>query len=180
MSERKSSSCWIFGYGSLIYKVDFPYLEKQPACIEGWVRRFWQGSHDHRGVPEAPGRVVTLVPDRLATCHGMAYRVEQSVLEHLDFREKNGYVRMITPMQLVDGREIEGIVYIATAENEAYLGEAPLTDIAAHINRAVGPSGTNRDYLLELANSLRRLSVYDEHVFELEALLLIDGQQSQS
>ncbi len=48
------SSVWLFGYGSLIYKVDFPFLEQRPAQIEGWARRFWQGSHDHRGLRRRP------------------------------------------------------------------------------------------------------------------------------
>jgi glutathione-specific gamma-glutamylcyclotransferase len=175
----KDASHWIFGYGSLIYKVDFPYLESQPASIFGWVRRFWQGSHDHRGLPDAPGRVVTLVPEVGAVCHGMAYRVEDSVLAHLDFREKNGYQRVLTPLQFADGHQFEGIVYIASEHNEAYLGDAPLTEIAAHIQRSAGPSGTNQDYLLRLAESLRKLAVYDEHVFELEALLLNEvGKQT--
>lgn len=30
-------SVWLFGYGSLIYKVDFPFLEQRPATIEGWL-----------------------------------------------------------------------------------------------------------------------------------------------
>jgi cation transport regulator ChaC len=77
---------WVFGYGSLIYKVDFPYLQREVASITGWKRRFWQGSHDHRGTPEAPGRVVTLIPARGVVCKGVAYLVEHSVFEHLDHR----------------------------------------------------------------------------------------------
>ncbi len=89
---------WLFGYGSLIWKADFPYLERRPAHIHGWVRRFWQGSHDHRGTPEAPGRVVTLVREPGAVCHGMAYRITPEVLAPLDVREKNGYLREVTTL----------------------------------------------------------------------------------
>lgn len=163
---------WVFGYGSLIYKVDFPYLEREVASITGWQRRFWQGSHDHRGTPEAPGRVVTLIPARGIQCKGIAYRVEARVFEHLDHREKNGYQRHTTDIVL-SGRNttVEGVVYVARPENPAYLGAASEAEVADHIARAKGPSGSNRDYLLQLAAALRDLDDHDPHVQALESLL---------
>ncbi len=158
---------WLFGYGSLIWKVDFAYLERRPAAIHGWSRRFWQGSHDHRGTPEAPGRVATLVREPGAECHGMAYRITPEVLAPLDVREKNGYLREVVALHFSDGDSAEGLIYLATEENAAFLGDAPLDAIAAQIARAHGPSGPNRDYLLNLAEALRALQVEDPHVFAL-------------
>ena len=173
MAEPRADSPWVFGYGSLIYKVDFPYLEREVAAIEGWERRFWQGSHDHRGTPEAPGRVVTLVPAAGAICKGVAYRVEHEVFEHLDHREKNGYERHAVSIDLsAQSRRVGGILYVARADNHAFLGPAPLSELADHIARSTGPSGSNRDYLLELAAALRELDENDPHVQALEALLL--------
>ena len=164
-------SHWVFGYGSLIYKVDFPYLEKREAHIRGWERRFWQGSHDHRGTPDAPGRVVTLMSREHAHCGGVAYKITEEVFEHLDHREKNGYQRVDTPIFMADGQCIIGTVYIAEPGNFAYLGPASSREMAAQIAGSQGPSGSNREYLLTLAEALRQLGIHDEHVFELEALL---------
>ncbi|MFL6657684.1 MAG: gamma-glutamylcyclotransferase [Massilia sp.] len=164
-------SVWLFGYGSLIFKADFPFLERRPACIRDWSRRFWQGSHDHRGTETAPGRVVTLVADAGAVCHGMAYLITPEVFAHLDHREKNGYLRLATDILFDDGAREEGLVYIATEENEAFLGEASELEIAHHIAGASGPSGPNRDYLLELAAALRAMGKDDPHVFAIEGYL---------
>ncbi|TWI66454.1 cation transport regulator ChaC [Pseudoduganella lurida] len=164
-------SVWLFGYGSLIWKADFPFLERRPASIAGWVRRFWQGSHDHRGTPEAPGRVVTLVPQEGATCHGMAYLVTPEEFAHLDHREKNGYLRVPIDIVFDGGGSVLGLVYIARQDNAAFLGAAPERDIARQIATAHGPSGPNADYLLHLAQALRELGHEDEHVFAIEAHL---------
>ena len=161
-------SVWLFGYGSLIFKADFPFIERRPASIRDWSRRFWQGSHDHRGTESAPGRVVTLVPEEGATCHGMAYLVTPEEFAHLDHREKNGYLRLATDISFEDGSAHEGIVYIATHENAAFLGPASERDIARQIATARGPSGPNSEYLLALAEALRELGKPDAHVFEIE------------
>ncbi|KAL2756912.1 hypothetical protein ACRALDRAFT_1062585 [Sodiomyces alcalophilus JCM 7366] len=108
---------WLFGYGSLIWKPPPHFDRRIPGWVTGYVRRFWQltsspscpalHSQDHRGTPEAPGRVVTLLerdywasltdhhehaPDRV---WGVAYRIRPDrvaeVKDYLDIREINGY-----------------------------------------------------------------------------------------
>ena len=173
---------WLFGYGSLIYLVDFPYLESRPASIEGWSRRFWQGSHDHRGTLENPGRVVTLIEQPGEICGGLAFRVEAPVFEQLDEREKNGYLRVATEMTFDDGSTATGVTYLATADNEAYLGEASEYEIAAaHLRCPRAPAAPISDYLLELAVALRELGLQDDHVFAIEAhILAIQGREPRS
>ena len=165
----EESATWLFGYGSLIWKPELPFVNAQPARIDGYLRRFWQGSEDHRGTPEAPGRVVTLVPDPQGHCDGVAYLVNNVDIEQtfaqLDHREKNGYTRLTLSLKL--GSEtasksqaiVPGITYIANDNNEAYRGPAPIKQIAEEIFHSVGPSGTNIEYLLELAEEIGRAHV---------------------
>lgn len=170
-------SVWVFGYGSLIYKADFEYFERKPAKIHGWARRFWQGSHDHRGTPDAPGRVVTLV-EAEEECLGMAYRVAPSTFDHLDVREKNGYLRFTTSLEFLEGTSDEGLVYIATPTNVAWLGDASPKELAKHIARSHGPSGPNREYLLKLEASLKTLGAHDQHVFDIaDALRELESER---
>lgn len=171
---------WLFGYGSLIYKVDFPIIAKSEAYIVGWERRFWQGSHDHRGTPDNPGRVLTLTPSNNQQCHGIAYQVSAETFDHLDHREKNGYLRYQVDIHLADQSVKKGLVYIAPQDNAAFLGEAPEKDIAEHIFKSSGPSGKNADYVLLLADALRNLTIEDPHIFEIERYLIALEKHSKT
>ncbi len=166
---------WIFGYGSLVWRPAFAHVEQRPAWVRGWTRRFWQWSTDHRGVPGAPGRVVTLVERAGEVCWGRAYAVdpaeEDSILAALDHREKQGYDRRIVELGFSDAAGPPGLVYVATPDNPSFAGETPLPEIAEIIASRVGPSGPNREYLIELAAALRAMEVDDPHVFGLEALV---------
>jgi cation transport regulator ChaC len=168
---------WIFGYGSLIWRPSFSFVERCPAYAVGWTRRFWQGSTDHRGTPEAPGRVVTLVPERASRCWGVAYSIpaeqRDRVLEELDRREQGGYSRCELEIHLSSGGSVpqRASTYVARPDNPHYLGTALSSDIARQIQVAHGPSGRNRDYLFELARALEELGAADDHVSELVRLV---------
>ncbi|MGH1361416.1 MAG: gamma-glutamylcyclotransferase [Burkholderiaceae bacterium] len=163
---------WLFAYGSLIWRPDIPVLAQSLAIAPGWTRRFWQGSHDHRGTPESPGRVVTLIAAPEQHCIGVAYQLDPDVLagtfDALDHREKNGYERVSIKLNTPAGQALSAVTYLAPPDNFAWLGDAPLEELAEHIAVSQGPSGTNPDYLFGLADALRARNIEDEHVFGLE------------
>ena len=166
---------WIFGYGSLVWRPAFEFAERQRAELRGWARRFWQASADHRGVPQRPGRVVTLVPDAGAVTVGVAYRLEPgpaaAIMGALDHRERGGYTREMAPVHLADGRTVEAVVYRGTQANPNYLGPAPMEEIVAQISGAVGPSGPNPEYVLRLHDALAEMGAEDPHVAAIATLL---------
>lgn len=154
---------WVFGYGSLIWRQDFPFLDARRAELQGWARRLWQGSHDHRGTPEDPGRVATLVAAADSCCVGRAFLVAPEVFEHLDYREKNGYSRLPVTLEFETG-PARGVTYVGHPDNPAFLGDAPLDDMVAQVLRCVGPSGSNIEYVVELDRALRGMGVVDPHI----------------
>jgi len=175
---------WIFGYGSLCWKTDFPYEESRVGSVRGWCRYFAQRSTDHRGTPDSPGLVATLLSDEQlsslglprpaggesVTC-GVCYLVgsqdAQQVLDSLDVREKGGYTRAVVEFQTHGGGPtLRALLYSATPDNPGFEASAitDLTAAASTIGTACGPSGPNREYLLKLANWLDSVGETDDHV----------------
>ena len=89
-AELSKSDLWVFGYGSLIWRPGFDYLERIPARLIGEHRALCVYSFDHRGTPEKPGLVLGL--DRGGACRGIAFRVpakqRNTTVQYLRGREQ--------------------------------------------------------------------------------------------
>lgn len=71
------------------------------------------------------------------------------------------------------------LVYIATPDNRHWIGFEPLPKIARQILDCHGPSGSNVEYLLRLADFMRHEvpEALDEHLFSLERLIHIFAEE---
>ena len=166
---------WLFGYGSIMWKTGFDYDEAIIAYTSNRGRRFWQGSTDHRGTANKPGRVVTLIDSPNEDCWGTAYKIPATAVEKtltfLDRREVGGYVRETITLKFQNGLTTQGLTYTAKPTNPNFLGDAPLKEIARQIASGHGPSGSNEEYLFELESALDSLQLKDKHVSDIADLL---------
>src|ERR1700744_18998 len=93
-AELGKGDLWVFGYGSLMWRPGFEFLERVPARLIGEHRGLCVYSFVHRGTPEKPGLVLGL--DRGGACRGIAFRVDakhrDDVIGYLREREKTTHV----------------------------------------------------------------------------------------
>lgn len=178
MPSNSDNSLWVFGYGSLCWHPGFDYGDQIKGHIQGFARKFWQGNTTHRGTPDKPGRVATLVEDRKEVTHGLALKLkDQAALDYLNNREVTlgGYVSHITMFYPRDkSREpFPILLYIATSTNVQWLGPAPLDDVAEQVVTCSGNTGHNVEYVLRLADWIRAEmpEAMDDHLFTLEKIV---------
>ncbi|HTA88008.1 MAG TPA: gamma-glutamylcyclotransferase [Polyangiaceae bacterium] len=178
-----SLGVWVFAYGSLIFRPDFPFCERRAARLHGFARRFWQRSPDHRGTPAAPGRVVTLIEEPGTDVLGVAYRITpdsaRAVLAELDLRERAGYEREQVEIEFNEAPfgSAYAFMYRARRGNPDFSDDLSTREVAEIASTARGPSGDNASYVRQLAQALRDLGEVDPHVFEIERLLLESSQK---
>lgn len=159
---------WVFGYGSLIWRPGFEFVEEAPALLHGYRRALCIRSWVHRGTREVPGLVMGL--DRGGSCRGMARRVEaahrEAVIAYLRERElvTNVYLERWVPIRLDNGRRERALTYVVDRGHEQYAGALPPGEVAQIVSGASGKSGANIDYVLNTVAALQKLSIHDHRL----------------
>lgn len=178
-SVMSQTSVWVFGYGSLLWKIGFPYSKAEVGFIRGYKRRFWQGNETHRGTKHMKGRVATLLPKSKGTVWGIGYQIcgksdIETAMSALCTREMTlgGYIVTSTTFYPRDPDQprMNVLLFMATEDNSLYLGRAPISKMAVEIVRAKGTAGPNSDYVTNLADYIR-LHIpedHDKHLFKLD------------
>lgn len=162
---------WVFGYGSLMWRPGFEYVEKAPAKCIGYQRKFCIYSTVYRGTPEDAGLVLGL--DVGGETTGMAFRVapenKVKVMEYLREREQinDVYHEILHPLDIVGHGKKMAIFYVAIDGHEQYAGDLTKDQQAEIIARSAGGMGSNRDYLFNSHNILLELDIHDEYMAKL-------------
>lgn len=166
---------WVFGYGSLIWRPGFPFLERRPARVIGAHRSLCVYSWIHRGTAERPGLVLGL--DRGGTCRGIAFRVapeaRDEVIAYLRAREQVTavYLERTRAIRFDDGGTAEAVTYLVDRLHNQYAGKLGDDEQFALVAGAEGLSGPNRDYVINTAEHLEELGMADARLSRLAVRL---------
>ena len=186
MPDRKLSTAvpshedlWVFGYGSLMWRPGFEFLEQLPARLIGEHRALCVYSFDHRGTPEKPGLVLGL--DRGGACRGIAFRVaakrRDEVIGYLRGREQTTHVyREVMRSVWLENEprdRVSALAYVVDRGHVQYAGRLSLQDQLRYVRQGHGRSGNNRDYVLETVRSIEAQGFRDPQLHQL-ALMLRD------
>ena len=155
----------VFGYGSLMWRPGFPFVERRKAVIRGFHRSLCIYSHVHRGTAAQPGLVLGL--DRGGSCLGIAFRVAEAhaaaTISYLREREQatSVYVERYVQTVLGAGEVVRSLVYVADRKHEQYAGRLDEGEVLRLVRQGVGQSGANPDYVRNTQAHLLELGVHD-------------------
>jgi cation transport protein ChaC len=173
---------WVFGYGSLMWRPGFPFVERQAATLHGRRRAFCIYSVHHRGAPGRPGLVLGLAPG--GATRGLAYRIADKdwdeVYAYLREREQptETYVEALAHVRLADGRRIAVLVFLSDMRHPQWAGHLGLERQAELIAGARGLSGPNVDYLRDLVGHLREFGMSGRDMERL--LAMVEAREAES
>jgi glutathione-specific gamma-glutamylcyclotransferase len=161
----EDADLWVFGYGSLMWRPGFPFLERRHAHLHGYHRALCVFSHVHRGTPERPGLVLGL--DRGGRCHGVAFRVAAEeaaeTVAYLRAREQvtGVYLERRLPVRLAGGERVAALAYTVDRGHPQYAGRLPEAELLRLVRQGVGVSGANPDYVRSTHGHLLEMGVTD-------------------
>jgi len=163
--DHAAEDLWVFGYGSLMWRPGFAFVERRQARLIGAHRALCVYSFVHRGTPERPGLVLGL--DRGGTCRGIAYRVAASArgetVAYLRAREQVTLVyRECTRRIWLDhepGRPVPALCYMVDRGHPQYAGRLSLEQQLHHVRQGHGHSGANRDYVIATVAAMEALGL---------------------
>jgi cation transport protein ChaC len=162
---------WVFGYGSLMWRPGFPFVERTVATLHGYHRSLCIYSTVHRGTPEKPGLVMGL--DRGGSCRGIAFRVEadrrRATIAYLREREQVTMVYRETRhrVRLADGRLVTALAYTADRAHAQYAGRLPREELLRLVMQGAGVSGGNPEYVMNTYGHLKEIGLKDAALGEL-------------
>jgi len=168
--EHQNEDLWVFGYGSLIWRPGFDFLEREPARLIGAHRALCVFSHVHRGTPERPGLVLGL--DLGGACRGVAYRVSAkkraATIAYLRAREQatSVYRETLRTVTLIGAKErrVDALVYMIDRGHIQYAGRLDLATQLHLVRQGHGQSGPNRDYVLATVHALEEMGMRDREL----------------
>lgn len=169
---------WVFGYGSLMWRPEFEYIEAQPASLFGAHRSLCIYSTTYRGTAEKPGLVLGL--DHGGSCKGVAFRVARThwprTLAYLREREllndvyKEKWCRVHLTQR--EGVKINALCYLADREHQLYAGGLDIDRQADLVHQGVGVRGANPEYLANTVAHLRDMGIRDRRLFKIHDAVL--------
>jgi cation transport protein ChaC len=180
-AELSKGDLWVFGYGSLMWRPDFEFIEQVPARLIGEHRALCVYSFDHRGTPEKPGLVLGL--DRGGACRGVAFRVaaglRDATVDYLRSREQttNVYREVMRSVWLENEarQRVSALAYVVDRGHVQYAGRLSLADQLRFVQQGHGRSGNNRDYVLATVKSIEAQGFRDAQLHQLAAMLHDDA-----
>jgi cation transport protein ChaC len=168
--DIESGDFWVFGYGSLMWRPGFEFIESALAFVYGYHRSLCIFSHVHRGTPERPGLVLGL--DLGGCCQGVAFRVaakdREETLAYLRERElvTSVYLEKTVTLRFTEGGVTRALAYVADPAHEQYAGRLSVEEATRLISEAVGNAGDNPTYVRNTYEHLLRLDIRDEELAE--------------
>jgi cation transport protein ChaC len=176
-SEPSTTDLWVFGYGSLMWRPGFDFIEQVPARLIGEHRALCVYSFDHRGTPEKPGLVLGL--DRGGACRGIAFRVRgelrHATIDYLRSREQTTHVyrEVMRSVWLDDEarRRVSALAYVVDRSHVQYAGRLSLAEQLHYVRQGHGRSGDNREYVLSTVKSIEAQGFRDPQLHQLAAML---------